>query len=73
MCCIAFTFTHPDAAHMYSQPFDRNTTGLIDTHAQQRPDSESDMSRATIDMSNSAPQCCHCGYRGAHAPNCPFR
>ncbi|KAF8224879.1 hypothetical protein L208DRAFT_1409387 [Tricholoma matsutake] len=21
----------------------------------------------------SAPQCCHCGYRGSHAPTCPFR
>ncbi|KAK0193466.1 hypothetical protein F5146DRAFT_926994 [Armillaria mellea] len=21
----------------------------------------------------SAPQCCHCGWRGAHAPNCPFK
>ncbi|KZV71025.1 hypothetical protein PENSPDRAFT_651056 [Peniophora sp. CONT] len=21
----------------------------------------------------SAPQCCHCGWRGSHAPNCPFR
>ncbi|KAH9982306.1 hypothetical protein BGW80DRAFT_1151648, partial [Lactifluus volemus] len=20
----------------------------------------------------SAPQCCHCGYRGSHSPNCPF-
>ena len=19
------------------------------------------------------PQCCHCGWRGSHAPNCPFR
>ncbi|KAK7453423.1 hypothetical protein VKT23_011690 [Stygiomarasmius scandens] len=22
---------------------------------------------------HSAPQCCHCGWRGAHAPNCPFK
>ncbi|PBL04107.1 hypothetical protein ARMGADRAFT_43255 [Armillaria gallica] len=21
----------------------------------------------------SSPQCCHCGWRGAHAPNCPFK
>ncbi|KAI0784223.1 hypothetical protein C8Q75DRAFT_401496 [Abortiporus biennis] len=21
---------------------------------------------------SSSPQCCHCGYRGAHAENCPF-
>ncbi|KAI4522610.1 hypothetical protein K525DRAFT_198388, partial [Schizophyllum commune Loenen D] len=21
----------------------------------------------------SAPQCCHCGWRGAHAPDCPFK
>ncbi|KAF8273838.1 hypothetical protein EI94DRAFT_1715031 [Lactarius quietus] len=20
----------------------------------------------------SAPQCCHCGWRGTHSPNCPF-
>lgn len=24
-------------------------------------------------LAHNAPQCCHCGYRGAHAPNCPFR
>lgn len=22
---------------------------------------------------NSSPQCCHCGYRGSHSPNCPFK
>ncbi|EIM92420.1 uncharacterized protein STEHIDRAFT_143789 [Stereum hirsutum FP-91666 SS1] len=21
----------------------------------------------------SAPQCCHCGWRGSHSPTCPFR
>ncbi|EGN93539.1 hypothetical protein SERLA73DRAFT_145169 [Serpula lacrymans var. lacrymans S7.3] len=21
----------------------------------------------------SAPQCCHCGWRGSHSPSCPFR
>ncbi|TFK89868.1 hypothetical protein K466DRAFT_485883 [Polyporus arcularius HHB13444] len=21
----------------------------------------------------SSPQCCHCGWRGAHAPTCPFK
>ncbi|ETW86746.1 hypothetical protein HETIRDRAFT_41255 [Heterobasidion irregulare TC 32-1] len=21
----------------------------------------------------SSPQCCHCGWRGAHSPTCPFR
>ncbi|KIM82195.1 hypothetical protein PILCRDRAFT_820567 [Piloderma croceum F 1598] len=21
----------------------------------------------------SSPQCCHCGWRGSHAPNCPFK
>ncbi|TRM58425.1 hypothetical protein BD626DRAFT_404727, partial [Schizophyllum amplum] len=21
----------------------------------------------------SAPQCCHCGWRGAHSPDCPFK
>ncbi|KAI0305054.1 hypothetical protein BC826DRAFT_902055 [Russula brevipes] len=24
-------------------------------------------------VNHSAPQCCHCGYRGCHSPNCPFR
>ncbi|KAI0830897.1 hypothetical protein BC628DRAFT_1356106 [Trametes gibbosa] len=24
-------------------------------------------------LSASAPQCCHCGWRGAHAPSCPFK
>ncbi|KAH8106727.1 hypothetical protein BXZ70DRAFT_903580 [Cristinia sonorae] len=23
-------------------------------------------------VSGSSPQCCHCGWRGDHAPNCPF-
>ncbi|KAF9446508.1 hypothetical protein P691DRAFT_673485 [Macrolepiota fuliginosa MF-IS2] len=22
---------------------------------------------------HSAPQCCHCGWRGSHSPTCPFR
>jgi hypothetical protein len=21
----------------------------------------------------SSPQCCHCGYRGGHADDCPFK
>ncbi|KZT30977.1 hypothetical protein NEOLEDRAFT_1054402 [Neolentinus lepideus HHB14362 ss-1] len=21
----------------------------------------------------SSPQCCHCGWRGGHSPNCPFK
>ncbi|KAI0931639.1 hypothetical protein AcW2_000483 [Taiwanofungus camphoratus] len=24
-------------------------------------------------VNHSAPQCCHCGWRGAHAPACPFK
>ncbi|KAI0354657.1 hypothetical protein OH77DRAFT_1496607 [Trametes cingulata] len=24
-------------------------------------------------LSASSPQCCHCGWRGAHAPTCPFK
>ncbi|GBE77271.1 hypothetical protein BKA93DRAFT_733954 [Sparassis latifolia] len=24
-------------------------------------------------QSHSSPQCCHCGWRGAHAPTCPFK
>ncbi|KAI0784222.1 hypothetical protein C8Q75DRAFT_736356 [Abortiporus biennis] len=24
-------------------------------------------------VNKSAPQCCHCGWRGAHAPTCPFK
>ncbi|CAA7264948.1 unnamed protein product [Cyclocybe aegerita] len=23
-------------------------------------------------INHSSPQCCHCGWRGAHSPNCPF-
>ncbi|KAH8094734.1 hypothetical protein BXZ70DRAFT_356494 [Cristinia sonorae] len=23
-------------------------------------------------VNHGAPQCCHCGWRGAHAPTCPF-
>ncbi|PBK73317.1 hypothetical protein ARMSODRAFT_952337 [Armillaria solidipes] len=22
---------------------------------------------------HNEPQCCHCGWRGAHAPQCPFK
>ncbi|EMD42257.1 hypothetical protein CERSUDRAFT_79851 [Gelatoporia subvermispora B] len=22
---------------------------------------------------HNLPQCCHCGWRGAHAPTCPFK
>ncbi|KIJ97040.1 hypothetical protein K443DRAFT_681826 [Laccaria amethystina LaAM-08-1] len=24
-------------------------------------------------VNHSSPQCCHCGWRGSHAANCPFR
>ncbi|KIM35607.1 hypothetical protein M413DRAFT_79204, partial [Hebeloma cylindrosporum] len=24
-------------------------------------------------INHSSPQCCHCGWRGAHSPNCPFK
>ena len=27
----------------------------------------------TSAVTHNAPQCCHCGWRGDHAPNCPFR
>ncbi|KAF9495613.1 hypothetical protein BDN71DRAFT_1447278 [Pleurotus eryngii] len=27
----------------------------------------------SIPTNCSAPQCCHCGWRGSHAPNCPFK
>lgn len=30
----------------------------------------SDMSSS---VNHNAPQCCHCGWRGAHAPTCPFK
>ncbi|KAI0050587.1 hypothetical protein FA95DRAFT_1486911 [Auriscalpium vulgare] len=26
-----------------------------------------------VPVNASAPQCCHCGWRGSHSPNCPFR
>ncbi|EJF67311.1 hypothetical protein BD309DRAFT_858708 [Dichomitus squalens] len=28
---------------------------------------------ASCPTSASSPQCCHCGWRGAHAPTCPFK
>ncbi|KDQ62904.1 hypothetical protein JAAARDRAFT_119996 [Jaapia argillacea MUCL 33604] len=24
-------------------------------------------------VNQNAPQCCHCGWRGAHSPSCPFK
>ncbi|CAL1716219.1 unnamed protein product [Somion occarium] len=27
----------------------------------------------SADKGNGGPQCCHCGWRGSHAPNCPFK
>ncbi|OCH95723.1 hypothetical protein OBBRIDRAFT_720123 [Obba rivulosa] len=24
-------------------------------------------------VNHNLPQCCHCGWRGAHAPTCPFK
>ncbi|KII93092.1 hypothetical protein PLICRDRAFT_35269 [Plicaturopsis crispa FD-325 SS-3] len=24
-------------------------------------------------VNHGAPQCCHCGWRGSHSPNCPFK
>ncbi|KAI9566307.1 hypothetical protein HD554DRAFT_2025693 [Boletus coccyginus] len=28
---------------------------------------------STTFVNANAPQCCHCGWRGAHSPSCPFR
>ncbi|KAF8131418.1 hypothetical protein EV363DRAFT_1398511 [Boletus edulis] len=28
---------------------------------------------STTLVNANAPQCCHCGWRGAHSPSCPFR
>ncbi|KAL4251291.1 hypothetical protein ABKN59_006757 [Abortiporus biennis] len=28
---------------------------------------------STACVNHGAPQCCHCGWRGAHAPTCPFK
>lgn len=28
---------------------------------------------APMDANSSGPQCCHCGWRGDHEPNCPFK
>lgn len=28
---------------------------------------------STSCINHTAPQCCHCGWRGSHAPNCPFK
>ena len=30
-------------------------------------------SSSCVNYSGGAPQCCHCGWRGAHAPTCPFK
>ncbi|EKM61543.1 uncharacterized protein PHACADRAFT_248221 [Phanerochaete carnosa HHB-10118-sp] len=27
----------------------------------------------TSSVTHNAPQCCHCGWRGDHAPTCPFK
>ncbi|CAL1694666.1 unnamed protein product [Somion occarium] len=36
-------------------------------HNHQRADNSSSS------VNHNAPQCCHCGWRGAHAPTCPFK
>ncbi|KAI0082736.1 hypothetical protein K474DRAFT_1585337 [Panus rudis PR-1116 ss-1] len=34
---------------------------------------DSEIRGAASPVDQSQPQCCHCGYRGSHAPNCPFK
>ncbi|KIY45563.1 hypothetical protein FISHEDRAFT_49051 [Fistulina hepatica ATCC 64428] len=31
------------------------------------------LSAPSTPVNDSSPQCCHCGWRGEHAPDCPFR
>ncbi|EIW64460.1 uncharacterized protein TRAVEDRAFT_25623 [Trametes versicolor FP-101664 SS1] len=53
--------SHPHAsAHAH-------TTDAPSNAACHGPDSESCL------LAASSPQCCHCGWRGAHAPTCPFK
>ncbi|EIN14340.1 hypothetical protein PUNSTDRAFT_57751, partial [Punctularia strigosozonata HHB-11173 SS5] len=47
-------------ASCHSTPGDTPATG----HAQPHGAPVSSM---------TAPQCCHCGWRGSHAPTCPFK
>ncbi|KAN0121633.1 hypothetical protein V8E52_003529 [Russula decolorans] len=44
----------------------RHSTRSTCTHTREGPDIEGSC------VNHSAPQCCHCGYRGSHSPNCPF-
>ncbi|KAI0005543.1 hypothetical protein BJV74DRAFT_762160 [Russula compacta] len=46
--------------------FQRHPPSSTHIHTREGPDIESSC------VNFSAPQCCHCGYRGSHSPNCPF-
>lgn len=50
----------PSAASCHSKLGDMPVAGHAQPHS------------APVD-SMTAPQCCHCGWRGSHAPTCPFK
>ncbi|KAK0467580.1 hypothetical protein IW261DRAFT_1518906 [Armillaria novae-zelandiae] len=45
---------------------------LIPTNSHNRPALDTSMPTSKA-RGVSVPQCCHCGWRGAHAPGCPFK
>ncbi|KAI0778839.1 hypothetical protein BD413DRAFT_601509 [Trametes elegans] len=57
------------ASHPHAHSHSHAPTHSVPVHAAASAvgDSESCI------LSASSPQCCHCGWRGAHAPTCPFK
>ena len=49
-----------------------SSTNTVASNTSAHSHSHSDSSESSCVL-HSAPQCCHCGWRGAHSPNCPFR
>ncbi|KAF8346097.1 hypothetical protein F5887DRAFT_962637 [Amanita rubescens] len=62
----------PIAADISSHPRQQTMSLMsmtVPVNALSIPFDDSDLSTVNY----SAPQCCHCGYRGAHSPTCPFK
>ncbi|KAK0209333.1 hypothetical protein DFS33DRAFT_1309372 [Desarmillaria ectypa] len=63
--CTSSSFTSTSSNKVY-QSCGRKVSNL---------DSKSLSSNAPMFIRSrpNEPQCCHCGWRGAHAPGCPFK
>ncbi|KAF8971888.1 hypothetical protein BDZ97DRAFT_1152505 [Flammula alnicola] len=74
LCSLTQTQTTLIEMHSAAATFTTTTAVVASTHHQSSSTSATAISSESSSCINhSSPQCCHCGWRGSHSPNCPFK